>query len=109
MPKFNIPGASFSVKNALVARGMSDAFEPMKADFSNMSQEGLFLSDVIHQAFVSVDEAGTEAAAATAVLAVGTAIAEQPTKITLDKPFLFYVRDDATGAILFLGRVETPQ
>ena len=64
------------------------------------------LSDVIHQAFVSVDEAGTEAAAATAVIAVGgTSVQPDPIHVTIDRPFVFFVRDNATGAILFLGRV----
>jgi serpin B len=107
LPRFTIPGASFSLKSALEARGMVDAFTPGKADFAGIAREQLTVADVIHQAFVSVDEAGTEAAAATAVLVVGKAVAEQPVKLTFDKPFVFYVRDDATGAVLFLGRVTS--
>lgn len=109
LPKFKIEGASFSLKKALQARGMTDAFDEGKADLSGMtSTERLHVSDVIHQAFVSVDEAGTEAAAATAVISAGeTAIgpALEVVHLTLDRPFLFFVRDNATGAILFLGRV----
>jgi serpin B len=108
LPKFEIPGASFSVRSALTALGMKDAFEDA-ADFSGMaSSERLHISDVIHQAFISVDEAGTEAAAATAVIAAGTAAHPDVVELTFDKPFVFFVRDDATGAILFEGRVVAP-
>ena len=109
LPKFKIDGASFSLKKALVARGMTDAFDDTKADLSGITAtERLHVSDVVHQAFVSVDEAGTEAAAATAVISAGTAAhTDPPVKLTLDHPFVFFVRDNATGAILFLGRVVT--
>ncbi len=107
LPRFKIEGASFSLKKALAARGMTDAFDAKKADLLGMTTgERLHISDVIHQAFVSVDESGTEAAAATAVIAVGgTAVEPDPIQLTMDRPFLFFVRDNATGAILFLGRV----
>ncbi len=107
LPRFKIAGASVSLKTALAARGMKAAFDPDKANFSGMAPETLYISDVIHQAFVSVDEAGTEAAAATAVIAGTTSIPEQVVNLTIDRPFVFFVRDDATGAILFLGRVLT--
>jgi serpin B len=109
LPKFKIEGASFSLKKALVARGMTDAFDDTKADLSGITAtERLHVSDVVHQAFVSVDEAGTEAAAATAVVSAGTAApTDPPVKLTIDRPFVFFVRDNATGAILFLGRVVT--
>ena len=107
LPKFKIEGASFSLRKALVARGMTDIFDEAKADLSGITHtEPLHVSDVIHQAFVSVDEAGTEAAAATAVIAVGgTSVHPDPIQVTMDRPFVFFVRDNATGAILFLGRV----
>jgi serpin B len=106
MPKFTIKGASFSLKTALTSLGMTDAFDPGAADFSGMTQsEKLHISDVIHQAFVSVDEAGTEAAAATAVIAIGNAGSSNVVQLTLDHPFLFFIRDNVTGAIVFLGRV----
>jgi serpin B len=63
---------------------------------------------VLHKAFVSVDEAGTEAAAATAVIVGETAIPEQPVEVTIDHPFIFLIRDIETGAILFVGRVLNP-
>ena len=68
----------------------------------------LFISDVIHKAFVSVDEDGTEAAAATAVVMKLTAIPAEPLTVVIDRPFIFLIRDISTGAILFLGRVLDP-
>jgi serpin B len=67
----------------------------------------LFIDDVLHKAFVSVDEAGTEAAAATAVI-VARAAPEPPKEVTVDRPFVFMIRDIETGAILFLGHVVNP-
>jgi len=71
-------------------------------------EKDLFISDVIHKAFVSVDEAGTEAAAATAVIMELTAMPETPVEVTLNRPFIFLIRDIETGAILFVGRVMNP-
>jgi serpin B len=67
----------------------------------------LFISDIVHKAFVSVDEAGTEAAAATAVIMSLTA-APEAVEVTLDHPFIFLIRDIETGAVLFVGRVVNP-
>jgi len=79
------------------------------ADFSGMTgNRDLFISDVIHKAFVSVDEAGTEAAAATAVIMKLTAAPAEPVRVTIDHPYIFLIRDIETGAILFLGRVIDP-
>jgi serpin B len=63
---------------------------------------------VLHKAFVSVDEAGTEAAAATAVIVGETSVPGEPTDFTIDRPFIFLIRDIETGAILFVGRVLNP-
>jgi serpin B len=68
----------------------------------------LFITDVVHKAFVSVDEAGTEAAAATAVIMGVTGMPENPVEVTLNHPFVFLIRDIETGAILFVGRVVNP-
>jgi serpin B len=70
----------------------------------------LFISDVIHKAFVSVDESGTEAAAATAVIMAATSapMPEEIINVTVDRPFIFLIRDIQTGAILFLGHVTNP-
>ena len=108
MPRFEF-ASDFSLKETLAALGMPDAFSD-DADFSGMTgQRELFIGDVIHKAFVSVDEAGTEAAAATAVMVEVSALPEQPVEVTVDRPFIFLIRDLETGAILFVGRVVDPR
>jgi serpin B len=108
MPRFEFDSA-FSLKDTLAEMGMPIAFSPYDADFSGMTgNPELFISDVIHKAFVAVDEAGTEAAAATAVIMNLTAIPPPPVEVTLDRPFIFLIRDIETGAILFVGRVMNP-
>jgi len=110
MPRFEFE-SDFSLKQALSALGMPDAFSG-SADFSGMtSNKDLFIGDVIHKAFVSVDETGTEAAAATAVVMVTSAPGpkpKEPVTVTIDRPFIFLIRDIETGAILFIGRVVNP-
>jgi serpin B len=107
MPTFEFD-AEFFLKQALAALGMPAAFSD-KADFSGMTGDrALFISDVLHKAFVSVDEEGTEAAAATAVVMKLLAAPEEPVEVTLDHPFLFLIRDIQTGTILFVGRVVDP-
>jgi serpin B len=87
---------------------MVDAFTS-QADFSGMTgARDLFISDVIHKAFVSVDESGTEAAAATAVIMKLTAMPAEPIRVDVNRPFIFLIRDIETGAILFMGRVLDP-
>ena len=89
----------------LAALGMPTAFGP-HADFTGMIESpGVFLSRVIHEAFVRVDERGAEAAAATAVIGKRGAL---PPPFRADHPFLFAIRDRATGSLLFLGRVVEP-
>ena len=108
MPKFEFD-SSFSLKETLAAMGMPDAFNGQSADFSGMTgNRDLFIGEVVHQAFVSVDEAGTEAAAATAVMMNLTSMPGEPVKVTIDRPFIFLIRDIETGAILFVGRVMNP-
>ncbi len=108
LPKFGIESA-FSLRDALVQLGMVDAFDPSKADLSGMDgAKDLSISAVIHKSFVAVDEAGTEAAAATAVIVVGTAEPQKTFVLTADRPFLFAIVDGPTGAVLFLGRVLDP-
>jgi len=106
MPKFEFE-SDFSLVNALATMGMPEAFTS-DADFSGMTgNRDLFIQDVIHKAFVSVDEAGTEAAAATAVVMEMSAVPEEPVEVTVDRPFIFFIRDIETGAVLFIGRVVT--
>jgi len=107
MPRFEFE-SSFSLKEALAAMGMPVAFSG-GADFSGMTgNRDLFIADVVHKAFVSVDEAGTEAAAATAVVMKLTALPGTPVEVTLDRPFVFLIHDIETGAILFVGRMVAP-
>jgi len=89
--------------------GMPLAFDPNRADFSGITtQEQLYISKVVHQANISVDEKGTEASAATAVQMEVAAMPSKQVTLHVDRPFIFAVRDTKTGAILFLGRVADP-
>jgi serpin B len=107
MPKFEFD-SEFSLKDTLAGMGMSIAFSS-SADFSGVTgTPNLCITEVLHKAFVSVDEAGTEAAAATAVIMGETAVPGEPVEVTLDHPFIFLIRDIETGAILFVGRVLNP-
>lgn len=93
----------------LSALGMPLAFDPNEADFSGItSDQQLYVSHVVHQANITVNEAGTEAAAATAVVVGATGLPSDIARMTVDRPFLFAVRDGQTGAVLFLGRIEDP-
>jgi serpin B len=107
MPKFEFE-SEFSLKDTLTEMGMPIAFSGA-ADFSGMTgNRELFISGVVHKAFVSVDEAGTEAAAATAVILPSSGPPEPPAEVTIDHPFIFLIRDIKTGAIIFVGRVLNP-
>ena len=80
-----------------------------QADFSAMSsEEQLQITDVLHEVFIAVDEAGTEAAAATAVVVGTTSAPADPIDLVVDRPFMFWIVDRPTGAVLFLGRVVDP-
>ncbi len=106
MPKFSFR-SSVPSKEPLKALGMIEAFGGA-ADLSGINGVGgLFIQDVVHQAFVAVDENGTEAAAATAVI-VGETSAPPPATLTIDRPFVFAIIDRPTGATLFIGRVLDP-
>jgi serpin B len=106
MPKFKFE-SKFSLSEILAAMGMPIAFSGA-ADFSGMTgTRELTISEILHNAFVSVDEAGTEAAAATAVIVVGAG-PEEPVQVTVDRSFIFLIRDIKTGTIVFIGRVVNP-
>lgn len=108
LPKFKFESA-FGLADQLKALGMTDAFDPDQADFSGMSERNdLYISAVVHQAFVAVDEKGTEAAAATAVIVGVTSAPLFDVTLTIDRPFIFIIRDIPTGQILFIGRVLNP-
>jgi len=104
MPRFEYE-AEFELGEMLAEMGMPTAFSE-GADFTGMTTEtGLFISEVVHKAWVAVDEKGTEAAAATAVIMVGSAMPMEPVEMTVDRPFLFAIRHRTTGALLFVGQV----
>ena len=106
MPKFKIE-SEFSLKEQLSAMGMPSAFD--NADFSGMDgRTDLEIADVVHKAYVSVDEAGTEAAAATGVIVGVTSMPAEPIKVAIEHPFIFLIRDIKTGTILFIGRILDP-
>ncbi len=107
MPKFQYD-SSFGLKPALTSLGMGAAFTD-GADFSGMDgRKDLLIQDVLHKAFVSVDENGTEAAAATAVIVGLTSMPPEAVAMKLDHPFIYLIRDIATGQVLFVGRVLDP-
>ncbi len=110
MPRFRFDWGSKSLRNALESMGMIYAFNPRLADFSGMDgAKDLFISDVFHKAFIAVDEKGTEAAAATAVTIGLTSVPSNPSvEINLNRPFIFIIRDNVTGTVLFIGRVSNP-
>jgi serpin B len=108
LPKFRFE-SSFGLADQLSALGMPDAFDRLHADFSGMTgQPDLYISSVVHKAFVSVDEEGTEAAAATVVIMGVTGAMMPPQSLTIDRPFIFAIRHKSTGQILFLGRLLDP-
>lgn len=108
LPRFKV-SARFRLRDTLISMGMADAFEMGRANFSGMDgrEKGFFISDAIHGAFVEVNEEGTEAAAATAV-AISFGLSEPSVAFRADHPFIFLIRDNGTGSILFLGRVVNP-
>ena len=108
LPKFSYHGDTISLKKTLQGLGMNTAFTP-GADFSPMSSDKIWIGDVLHKAYLSVDEAGTEAAAATAVIGVGTAARTGlPPSIVVNHSFFFALRDIPTNTILFAGRINDP-
>lgn len=107
LPKFKMT-AEFNLCAALKKLGMKDDFTEGKADFSGMDgSRNLYIYAVVHKAFVDVNEEGTEAAAATAVV-IHTRSAPRYPRFRADHPFQFLIRDKATGSILFMGRYSAP-
>jgi serpin B len=114
MPRFKTSFKAELVKPFQQA-GMVRAFNFKEADFSGMtgrpaSETPLAIGQIVHRAVIDVMEDGTEAAAATAItMVVTSAPSSQPEVFSVDRPFLFYIVDDATGAILFQGRIVDPR
>ncbi|KAJ8376545.1 hypothetical protein SKAU_G00071250 [Synaphobranchus kaupii] len=110
LPKFKME-ETYNLKDILVSMGMEDAFNVSKSDFSGMSPSNeLVVSKVVHKSFVEVNEEGTEAAAATAVMSRARCLTLQPPPVFFiaDHPFLFFIRHNPTQSILFYGRFCSP-
>jgi serpin B len=109
LPKFKIT-SQFSLTHTLMSMGMTDAFQPQAADFSGIDgTRNLYLSAVVHKAFVDVNEEGTEAAAATGAVISVTSMPESPPVFKADHPFVFLIRENRSGCLLFLGRLLDPE
>jgi serpin B len=109
LPRFEFE-SSVALQEALEALGMPIAFDEHEADFDGMidleaAGENVYIDDVYHDSYVAVDEEGTEAAAATAVVMRAESAPADPFEMVVDRPFLFAIRDRPTGTVLFLGRV----
>ena len=108
IPKFKIE-SKINLKNILSNLGMEKMFQPSTTGLKGISDGVLFVSDVIQKAFIEVDETGTEAAAATAVIVVNRSSRMPKTvRFVADHPFLFFIRDLQTNLVLFQGRVTKP-
>ncbi|NXI31564.1 PAI2 inhibitor, partial [Sterrhoptilus dennistouni] len=108
LPRFKLE-EDYQLKPVLISMGMPDAFDLGKADFSGIScGKDLVLSEVIHKSFVEVNEEGTEAAAATAMIMCGCSGIMSTPEFRADHPFLFFIRHNKTGSILFCGRFCNP-
>lgn len=110
LPRFKLE-KDVSLNEKLKSLGMTDAFDAAKADFSGMAPGNqLYITSVIHKAFVEVNEEGTEAAAATAVVVgLKSAAPDRPVVFRADHPFIFLIRDNRSGGILFMGRLVDPR
>jgi len=108
MPKFSFE-SSIDLGKTLPAMGMSDAFDINNADFSGMTGgKDLYISDVVHQAFIDVNEDGTEAAAATMVSMAPTSMPGEAITLRLDRPFIYLIYNTQTNAVVFMGHVVAP-
>jgi serpin B len=110
LPRWRFTTADYQLGPMLERLGMANAFSPSLADLSGITTTPppLYVSAVVHKAFVSVNESGTEAAAATGVAVGATAVPAQRVNMMVDRPFIFAIRDRATNDVLFLGRTEDP-
>jgi serpin B len=108
LPRFTIEETSSELRDAFAALGVKTLFTGDSDLTGIVADEPTSISAIVHKTFIAVDEQGTEAAAATAAMAVGGAAPPQPIDVHADRPFLFLIQDRATGALVFLGRVGDP-
>ncbi|MDZ8092544.1 MAG: serpin family protein [Nostoc sp. DedQUE05] len=113
LPRFRV-SSQFQLNETLIAMGMRDGFDQNKANFSGMDgrENGFCIGAVVHQAFVDVNDEGTEAAAATAMGMFDLFLSEQPLPVPVfkvDRPFIFLIRERITASILFLGKIVNPE
>lgn len=108
MPRFELE-CKYKLNGTLVDMGMELPFSPYGADFSNMIDAQVNIDEVMHKTYIKADEEGTEAAAATSVGMVVTSVGEGPVTFRVDRPFLFAIAEEESGAILFSGKIENPE
>jgi serine protease inhibitor len=110
MPRFKY-AFEISLNDVLKQLGMPKAFIPGIADFSGISDENLYISEAIHKSYIDVNETGTEAAAVTALVFAVTSVGDEPPVIPfyVDRPFVYAITENDTGAILFIGEVSNPE
>ena len=109
LPKFTFEYDK-TLNDMLKSMGMMIAFSPLDANFTNIDKRGnLFISDVRHKTFVQVDEEGTEAAAVTSVGVGATSVGGNTFRMRIDRPFVFLIRDNSSGTILFIGKIVEPK
>lgn len=110
MPRFKF-SFDIGLNDILKEMKMVQAFSASDADFTKITDEDLYISMVLHKSFIDVNETGTEAAAVTAVTFTTTSVGPEPPKIPfrVDKPFVFAITEEDTGAILFIGEVNNPE
>lgn len=108
LPRFKVE-SSYNLVAPLQTLGLENAFIPGKADFSGMDgTDDLYISTIEHKAYINVDEKGTEAAAATAVVVAMKAMPAEVITLTIDRPFLYFILDRQTSSLLFMGRLVKP-
>jgi serine protease inhibitor len=111
LPRFTID-YDIQLNAALTTLGMGNAFQPAQANFARLSTQPAYIDAVQHKTYIDVNEEGTEAAAATAVVMAPTSISiptTPPFEMVVDRPFFFAIQDDQTGAILFMGSILNPE
>ena len=118
LPKFKFEPPTIALADKLKALGMKSAFDEPRgsANFDKIAprraNDDLYISQVFHKTFIAVDEKGTEAAAATAVIMMPTGMAaptQSPIEVKIDRPFLYAIQHVPSGACLFIGRVTDPR